>query len=192
MKYGNFVGKGWLPFENNEIQEIISHLKDQLVKQFGEGVFKEPTYQYNPATRKDGIITLYVYFHLNNPFNGRNVYGATVADLDKVWFLITKDKKGYLEIHDPNDYYNYSKYTRDYDNCPDFSYGCSMYVSGHEKGYRKKRWVCIQNWSPYVYGTEVSDITYDVSQLRNLQYTMTERRTNSINYGNERITNHAA
>ena len=175
MKYGNFVGKGWLPFKKREIGNIVSHLKGQLEQYFGEGFFKEPTYCYKPATRRGGVITLCVYFPLEKSFNGRNIYGSTVSGLDKVWFFITKNKKGYLEIHDPDDYWNFDKYTRDYENCPDFSYGCSMSVTGNERGYRKKTWQSIQNWSPYVYGTEVSDITYDVSQLRKLQCTMTAR-----------------
>lgn len=192
MKYGNFVGKGWLPFKKKEIREIISHLQIQLNNQFGEGFFGEPAYQYSPATRKGGVISLCVYFPLENPFNGRNIFNATVSGLDKVWFFITKDKKGYLEIHDQDDYWNIEKYTRDYVNCPDFSYGCSMHVSGQERGYRKKHWESIQNWSPYVYGTEVSDITYEVSQLRKLQSTMTASNKQSKTHGNERITKHAA
>ena len=46
MKYGNFVGQGWMKFSSAEIEMIKLHLKDQLEDTFGKGFFKTPTVKY--------------------------------------------------------------------------------------------------------------------------------------------------
>lgn len=172
MKYGNFVGKGWLPFEPSEIKDIKSHLKSQLVKTFGEEFFSGFTHKVHGGM----VIMLEVTAKLSQPFNGRNWFNSTIKNCTAVRFFITKDKKGYLEIHDEKDPYNIEKYTRDYENCPEFSYGCTMNVSGSERRYRHKLWEGIQNWSPYTYGTEVTDLTYTSNDLNGLKKAITPKK----------------
>jgi hypothetical protein len=50
-----------------------------------------------------------------------------------------------------------------------------MSVSGSERRYRCKHWETIQNWSPYTYGTEIKDLTYEVSDLNGLKKAITAK-----------------
>lgn len=172
MKYGNFVGKGWLPIEQKEADKIRKHLKKQLVKTFGKDFFT----QVRADIDNDGMVKkLIVRAYLKTPFNGRNMFGSTVKNVTDIWFFITKDKAGYLEIHDPDDPYNVEKYKRDYKNCPEFSWGCNMNVTGSERRYQCKHWESIQNWSPYIYGTEIKDLTYDSKDMEGLKKALTQK-----------------
>jgi hypothetical protein len=172
MKHGNFVGQGWLPFEASEIESIQKHLKKQLVNTFGEGFFSKFTHK---VTSDSCVIMLEIRGWLAEPFNGRNGFNSTVKNCTAVHFFVTKDKKGYLEIRDEKDPYNIEKYKRDYENCPEFSYGCSLGVTGSERPYRARHWESIQNWSPYTYGTEVSDLTYSGKDLAGLKKAITPK-----------------
>lgn len=176
MKYGNFVSKGLKKFSSAEIEMITLHLKDQLEYVFGSSFFNEPIIkaEYNDVEEEvsNKIIHLYIQFPLAVPFNGRNTYRSTIKNLTHVNFFVTKNAKGYLEIKDPSDPYNIDKYVKDYINAPEFSYGCTMSVTGSKRPYRCKHWESIQNWSQYIYGTEITDLTYEKYELYKLKNTM--------------------
>ena len=180
MKHGNFVGQGWLPFDKKEAEQIKLHLKSQLMNKFGKDFFKRFSVKIDNKDEDEhgdeSVKHIIVRATLRTPFNGRNWFNSRITDCTDVWFFITKDKKGYLEIHDPNDPYNVRKYKRDYDNCPDFSYGCSMHASGTERKFRCRNTEGIQNWSPYVYGTEIKDLTYSDRDMEGLRKAITRAR----------------
>ena len=178
MKYGNFVGNGWMKFSSGESEMIKLHLQDQLEEVFGKEFFNSPVMKQEYEDIEGNVsnthvIHLYIQFPLKVPFSGRNVLNDTIKNLTSVNFFVTKNAKGYLEIKDESDPYNIDKYKKDYANCPEFSYGCSMSVTGSERPYRHKNWESIQNFSPYVYGTEIKDITYEKIELYKLKNKMT-------------------
>ncbi len=170
MKYGNFVGQGWLRFQDDEIKAITDHLSEQLKAKFGENFFEAPK---SHQDGEDGeVILLVIDFKLKNPIvSGRNVFGARLSNVTKVSFSITKDKAGWLEITDPKNPYAFPK-ERDYKNCPPFSYGCSLSVDGQERAYKCRTFRSIQNWSPFTYGTEAADLTYENQDLYALKNTL--------------------
>lgn len=177
MKQGNFVGGGWLPMEKEELEQMLAHFKKQLTDFFGKGFFKRFYYKYepNPIGGNEGVIHAIFYADFAKPFNGRNKFNSTIKDATCLWFFVTKDKGKYLEIKDEKHPYDISRYKKDYKNCPPFSYGCSMHMTGKERRYRKQHWESIQNWKPYTYGTEISDLTYSESDLEGVRKAITPR-----------------
>ena len=174
MKYGNFVGGGWLPMEKQEMDQMLAHFKKQLVDFFGDGFFKCFTYEYEEP--ESGVVIHAIFkAELATPFNGRNGFNSTIRNCTEVRFFVTKDKGKYLEIKDPKHPYEPSLWKHDTKHCPAFSYGCNMSVSGSERRYRCKHWETIQNWSPYTYGTEIKDLTYEVSDLNGLKKAITAK-----------------
>lgn len=175
MRYGNFVGQGWMKFSSEEIEMIKLHLKDQLEEAFGKGFFNPPIVKYEENDEEESshnVILLYIQFPLETPFSGRNCYRDTVKNATSVNFFVTKDKKGYLQME--RDFSKpVSEWERDYENCPEFCYGCNMSVTGSERRYRCKHWESIQPCSPYTYGTEVTDLTYTREDLRKLKNKIT-------------------
>lgn len=175
MRYGNFVGQGWMKFSSEEIEMIKLHLKDQLEDAFGKGFFNPPIVKYEENDEEESshnVILLYIQFPLETPFSGRNCYRDTVKNVTSVNFFVTKDKKGYLEME--KDFSKpVSEWERDYENCPEFCYGCNMSVTGSERRYRCKHWESLQPCSPYTYGTEVTDLTYTREDLRKLKNKIT-------------------
>ena len=175
MRYGNFVGQGWMKFSSEEIEMIKLHLKDQLEEAFGKGFFKSPIVEYEENDEEESshnVILLYIQFPLETPFSGRNCYRDTVKNATSVNFFVTKDKKGYLQME--KDFSKpVSEWERDYENCPEFCYGCNMSVTGSERRYRCKHWESIQPCSSYTYGTEVTDLTYTNEDLRKLKNKIT-------------------
>lgn len=167
MRYGNFVGKGWMKFSSDESEMIKKHLQEQLEEVFGKEFFNAPVMKQGYENTQ--VIHLYIQFPLRVPFNGRNILNDTIKNLTSVNFFVTKNAKGYLEIKDESEPYNIYKYKKDYANCPEFSYGCTMSVTGSERHYRHKNWESIQNFNPYVYGTEIKDITYEKIELYKLK-----------------------
>lgn len=175
MRYGNFVGQGWMKFSSEEIEMITLHLKDQLEDAFGKGFFNPPIVKYEENDEEESshnVILLYIQFPLETPFSGRNCYRDTVKNATSVNFFVTKDKKGYLQME--RDFSKpVSEWERDYENCPEFCYGCNMSVTGSERRYRCKHWESLQPCSPYTYGTEVTDLTYTREDLRKLKNKIT-------------------
>ncbi len=165
MKYGNFVGKGWLNFTSAEKKDLVNHFSKQIEENFGKDLFKAPSIE---CSGKEGeVIYLVIRFQLKKPFNGRNVYKETIKDFSSINFFVTKSG-GYLECKDEDG----NRY-EDYDNSPDFSYGCNLFVIGKSRAYRCRRWENIQRWSPYTYGTEITDLTYNNNDWRGLKNTLT-------------------
>lgn len=175
MRYGNFVGQGWMKFSSEEIEMITLHLKDQLEDAFGKGFFKPPIVKYEENDEEESshnVILLYIQFPLETPFSGRNCYRDTVKNATSVNFFVTKDKKGYLQME--RDFSKpVSEWERDYETCPEFCYGCNMSVTGSKRRYRCKHWESLQPCSPYTYGTEVTDLTYTREDLRKLKNKIT-------------------
>lgn len=174
MKYGNFVGGGWLPIEKQEREQMLAHFKKQLTDFFGKDFFQSFAYTYEPNPIS-GVIHAVFTAKLAKPFNGRNLYNCTIRNCTEVRFFVTKDKGKYLEIKDKKHPYDPSYYKYDTKNCPPFSYGCTMSVNGAERRYRCRHWETIQNWSPYTYGTEVKDLTYQYNDLNGLRKAITEK-----------------
>ena len=174
MKYGNFVGGGWLPMEKQEMDQMLAHFKKQLVDFFGEGFFKGFSYKYEPMPISSVINAVFTA-ELATPFNGRNGFNSTIRNCTEVRFFVTKNKGKYLEIKDPKHPFDPSYWKHDTKHCPAFSYGCDMWVSGSERRYRCKHWESIQNWSPYTYGTEIKDLTYTVDDLSGLKKAITAK-----------------
>ena len=172
MKCGNFVGGGWLPMEKEELNQMLAHFKKQLTDYFGEDFFKSFTYKYEDKP-VGGVINAVFTAKLAKPFNGRNQFRSTIKNCTEIRFFVTKDKGKYLEIPDPKHPYDIDYYTYDTKNCPPFCYGCNMSVNGSERPYRCKHWESIQNWSPYTYGTEISDLTYGERDLYGLRKAIT-------------------
>ena len=172
MKYGNFVGGGWLPMEKEELNQLQAHFKKQLTDYFGKDFFKGFTYKYEPKP-ESGVIHAIFIAKLAKPFNGRNCFRSTIKNCSEIMFFVTKNKGRYLEIKDEKHPYEPSYWKHDVKNCPPFSYGCTMSVTGIERRYRCRHWESIQNWSPYTYGTEVKDLTYTQSDLAGLRKAIT-------------------
>lgn len=175
MKYGNFVGKEFLPFTEKETDAVVSVLKPQLEAALGKEYFSSVETEIAKGN------FLEVKFNFKEPFNGRNLYNETVRNADRVTFVVTK-QRGYLEVRKPK--YGIDGLVidplvptgeMDYDNAPDFQYGCSMLLSGEARGYRCRQWEKIQHWGPYTYGTEASDLTYREHDLKNIKSTLTRK-----------------
>lgn len=162
MKYGNFVGQGWIEISMEEAVEIKNFLAEQL-----NGVFKKDTFKaVKIEINNDDVVKhVIISFPFKKIINGRNVFGATIKDVMSVWFFITKDKKGYLEIKDEENPFDFSKVKRNFKDCPDFSWSCTMHVSGSERPYKCRHWESIQRWSPFTYGTEITDLVYSINDL---------------------------
>lgn len=170
MKYGNFVGGGWLPISKEEQKEMKKFFKAQLEKEFGKEFFKGFSVK---EERKSPVKEIIITARLATPFNGRNKFKETCKDVSEIRFFITKDKGKYLEIQDEKHPYDIRYYTQDTENCPPFSYGCSMYINGRGRAYRAKHWESIQHWSPYNYGTEINDLQYSERDLTKLRLSIT-------------------
>lgn len=168
MKYGNFVGGGWLPISKEEQKELKDYFKSQLEREFGKDFFKG----FSVRDNSDGPVKeIIVVAHLAKPFNGRNQYKETCENVSEIRFFVTKDKGKYLEIK-LNDGWP-PKYEYDRENCPPFSYGCTLYVNGRERPYRARHWESIQHWSPYTYGTEIKDLKYESPDMHALRKSIT-------------------
>lgn len=160
MKYGNFVTTEYLTFTPSELKAIKNHLNNQLTNTFGEGFFKKPVV-------KKGIGKFHIIeFPLVEPFTGRNKYRSRVYNVRAVCFLASKDK-GKLEI-------DWEKGIYDYENAPEQDYSLSMFVEGREQPYKCSRIESIQTFKPYVYGSEITDLTYDREDLQNLKKAITQ------------------
>ena len=160
MKYGNFVATEQLPFTPKELKAIKNHLSVQLNKVFGEGFFEKPIVK--KAYGKGRVIS----FKLVTPFTGCNKYRSRVYDVKSVGFLAYKDK-GKLEI-------DWKKGIYDYENAPEQDYSLSMFVEGREQPFKCRRIESIQTFKPFVYGSEISDLTYDKDDLENLKKAITQ------------------
>jgi len=172
MKYGNFVGEKFLEFTDNEINEIGSALRAQLESVMGKDYFCDMQVDNGGA-----FVT--ISFPFKSSFSGRNLMYETVSDASEIHFLLTK-KSGYLEVKRPK--YGIEglvidpmvpTWEKDYENAPEFSYGCTMAMKGKCRVYRSRTWVNIQSWNPYVYGSEISDLAYDRNDLDNVRKTLT-------------------
>lgn len=169
MKYGNFVGGGWLPISDEEMNQMKDFFKKQLTDFFGKDFFSD----FSAKRRDDSpVLEVIVTAKLKEPFNGRNQYKETCKDVTQVCFFVSKSKGKYLEYRHGHRYPE--DYEFDYENCPPFSYGCDMYVDGKERPYRCKHWERIQHWSPYTYGTEISDLEYSADDLNKLRKCITK------------------
>ena len=167
MRYGNFVGQGNIPFTEEEKQMLLEHFKEQMSSVFDMGMFKKP-YVSNYKNDDNYVI---VEFDFKNPFVGRNLYKDRIR-CSGIYFFVNKSAKGWLEITDKKNPYKFPK-ERDYENCPEFQYGCRLCASGIQIGYRKRNKESIQNWQPYTYGTEISDLDYK-NEMYKVRDTLTE------------------
>ena len=167
MKYGNMVSKGWLPFTEQEINELAQHFSQIVGNVLGFDRIKENAEIEYEALNK--MHSLFIRVYLKEPFTGRNVYKDRIFNATMVDFMCHKNGKGWLEIKDDHG----NIIGKDEENCPDFQYSCSMYVSGKEIPYRCKTRQSIQNWSPYVYGTEISDLDWTQKDKIGLRNTFT-------------------
>lgn len=170
MKYGNFVGGGWLTISKDEQNEMKDYFKSQLEMEFGKDFFKGFSVSDNSGGPVKEII---VVAHLAKPFNGRNRYKELCENVSEIRFFVTKDKGKYLEIKDESHPYEPQYWKHDTENCPPFSYGCTMYVNGRERPYRARHWESIQHWSPYTYGTEIKDLKYESPDMCALRKSIT-------------------
>ena len=168
MKYGNFVGKKNLPFTDKEKSDILYHfsiLADKLIPDLKRVYIYVPG---DPEVRRllgDSLIIAVV----RENHTGRNKFGSRIFGHDGFMFHIHK-QSGYLEVR--NGETDPDKFIRDYDNAPEFSYGCTMTYMGMEIPYRCRVSRSIKiSGSPYTYGTEISDLDYEDYLKRAVEYT---------------------
>lgn len=170
MKYGNFVGKGWMPFDEETTKSLYEHFKSQCEQVFGKDYFSgfRIMVDNEEGEKYANVKHLCFYADVKNPSPVfRNCEGSRIFDHKTIWFFCCKHAKGYLEVTDPKEPWKFPK-DRDYDNCPEFSFGCDVNADGYEvvyKGRSKQRFQCS---SPYNYGTEIKDLDF-ISQLRELR-----------------------
>lgn len=177
MKYGNFVGKGWMRFADDEARQIVETLRKNVESVFEDGFFKEPVIERVGDDMEEctyAVISLRITLPLATPFSGRNRFGDTIRDASSVNFYVTKHKGAYLSVK-KNFSAPCSEEEKDYENCPEFSYGCKMSVSGYERPYRHSKWDYIKVRDSYTYGTEASDLEYGKNALRYMKSKITNR-----------------
>lgn len=183
MKIGGFVGKGTLPFTEQERKAIKKQFKDQLVKQFGEGFFKAFRIQYT----ENGLLAnmLVVRAELATPFNGRNKFLENCSMVTDVCIYCHKHAPKWVEVKKPHSYEVDHYIMPGEDGCPEFDYSCNLGVVGTCKRYRCRNRESIQNWSPFNYGTEIEDLAYDQRTLNGLMYSITPIKPYELAYNRQ-------
>lgn len=172
MKIGGAVGNGTLPFTEKERKAIKALFAKQLTKHFGKDFFKSFTICYS----EKGLCAnqLVVVANFAQPFNGRNKFLEKCFNVDSICFHCHKHKVKWVEVKKPESYEIDHYIMPGEPGCPDHDYSCSVKMTGWCKPYRARHTESIQNWSPYVYGTEIDDLAYNKETLDGLKLSVTE------------------